>query len=77
MAASRMVGKKSVEMTGLWQVSGKNKLSFREMVRLDIRYARDRSLWVDIKILFRTPWAIFEQLRDSLKNKKLTIKEGV
>ena len=64
-------------MTGLWQVSGKNKLSFREMVRLDIRYARDRSLWVDIKILFRTPLAIFEQLRDSLKNKKSTIKEGV
>ncbi len=64
-------------MTGLWQVSGKNKLSFREMVRLDIRYARERSLWVDIKILFRTPLAIFEQLRDSLKNKKSSIEEGV
>ncbi len=64
-------------MTGLWQVSGKNKLSFREMVRLDIRYARERSLWVDIKILFRTPLAIYEQLRDGLKNKNVTIKEGV
>jgi lipopolysaccharide/colanic/teichoic acid biosynthesis glycosyltransferase len=64
-------------MTGLWQVSGKNKLSFREMVRLDIRYARERSLWVDIKILFRTPLAVFEQLRDSLKNKKSSIEEGI
>jgi lipopolysaccharide/colanic/teichoic acid biosynthesis glycosyltransferase len=63
-------------MTGLWQVSGKNKLSFREMVSLDIRYARNRSLWVDIKILFRTPYAIFVQLRDSLKSKQSTIEEG-
>ena len=64
-------------MTGLWQVSGKNKLSFREMVRLDIRYSRERSLWVDIKILFRTPLVIIDQLRGSLKRKKTTIQEGV
>lgn len=64
-------------MTGLWQVSGKNKLSFREMVRLDIRYTRERSLWMDIKILFRTPLAIFGQIRDGLRNKHLTIKEGI
>lgn len=53
-------------MTGLWQVSGKNKLSFKEMVRLDIRYSRQRSLWLDIKILFRTPLAIIEQLRGTV-----------
>ncbi len=64
-------------MTGLWQVSGKNKLSFRDMVRLDIRYARERSLWLDVKILFRTPLAIYAQLRDGLKTNNLTIKEGV
>lgn len=63
-------------MTGLWQVSGKNKLSFREMVRLDICYTRERSLWVDVKILFRTPLAILEQLRDSLKKENSTINEG-
>lgn len=63
-------------MTGLWQVSGKNKLSFREMVRLDIRYARERSLWGDIKILFRTPIVIVEQVRDSLKKKDTTFNEG-
>ena len=60
-------------MTGLWQVSGKNRLSFKEMVRLDIRYAKDRSLWMDIKIIFRTPLAILEQL----KTKHSTINEGI
>ncbi len=64
-------------MTGLWQVSGKNKLSFREMVRLDICYARKRSLWLDVKILFRTPLAVFMQFRDSMKSKNSTIEEGV
>jgi lipopolysaccharide/colanic/teichoic acid biosynthesis glycosyltransferase len=64
-------------MTGLWQVSGKNKLSFRDMVRLDIRYSRERSLWLDIKILFRTPLAIFTQIRDGLKSKGSAIGEGV
>ncbi len=41
-------------MTGLWQVSGKNKLSFEEMVRLDISYADRLSFGLDIKILLRT-----------------------
>jgi lipopolysaccharide/colanic/teichoic acid biosynthesis glycosyltransferase len=63
-------------MTGLWQVSGKNRLSFREMVRLDIRYARDRSLWMDIKILFRTPLAILEQLKGNSKNVNSTLSKG-
>lgn len=63
-------------MTGLWQVSGKNKLSFKEMVRLDILYARERSFWMDIKILFRTPMAIVKQLMDSMKREDSTINEG-
>lgn len=41
-------------MTGLWQVSGRSLLSFEETVALDLRYAREWSLWLDIKILFRT-----------------------
>jgi len=63
-------------MTGLWQVSGKNKLTFKEMVRLDIRYARNRSLWMDIKILFRTPLAIMEQLKGSPKGVDTTLSKG-
>ncbi|WP_168121092.1 sugar transferase [Paenibacillus sp. HB172176] len=40
--------------TGLWQVSGRNKLSFDEMVELDIAYIEQRSLLLDMKILVRT-----------------------
>jgi lipopolysaccharide/colanic/teichoic acid biosynthesis glycosyltransferase len=41
-------------MTGLWQVSGKNKLSFNQMIRLDISYIKKLSLFLDVKILFLT-----------------------
>ncbi|MBT2286440.1 sugar transferase [Paenibacillus polymyxa] len=40
--------------TGLWQVSGRNSVGFEEMVELDLTYARERSMMVDIKIIFRT-----------------------
>lgn len=40
--------------TGLWQVSGRNKLTFEEMVELDLQYIRTRSLWLNIKILCLT-----------------------
>ena len=41
-------------ITGLWQVSGRNQVSFDEMVRLDVQYLEDWSLTTDIGILFRT-----------------------
>ena len=41
-------------LTGLWQVSGKNKLTFKQMIRLDIKYREKMSLWNDIKIIFLT-----------------------
>ena len=41
-------------ITGLWQVSGKNKIPFEEMVKLDIHYLKNWSLWLDIKIILRT-----------------------
>lgn len=46
-------------ITGLWQVDGRSRVKFDEMVRLDIRYARYWSLWLDIKILLQTPQAVF------------------
>jgi lipopolysaccharide/colanic/teichoic acid biosynthesis glycosyltransferase len=46
-------------MTGLWQVSGRNRLNFKEWVRLDIRYIRQRSLWLDLLILLRTFRVVF------------------
>lgn len=45
-------------MTGLWQVSGRNRLSIPEMLALDVRYARERSLLLDLWILLRTPRAV-------------------
>jgi lipopolysaccharide/colanic/teichoic acid biosynthesis glycosyltransferase len=45
-------------ITGLWQVQGRSRTSFDEMVRLDLRYARRWSLWLDIKILWHTPGAV-------------------
>jgi lipopolysaccharide/colanic/teichoic acid biosynthesis glycosyltransferase len=41
-------------ITGLWQVSGKNETTFSTMIRLDIAYIRQRSLWLDMVILLRT-----------------------
>jgi lipopolysaccharide/colanic/teichoic acid biosynthesis glycosyltransferase len=45
-------------ITGLWQVNGRSKTTFDDMVRLDLRYARSWSLWLDIKILLKTPQAV-------------------
>lgn len=46
-------------ITGLWQVAGRSRTTFDEMVRLDLRYARASSLWTDVKILLATPMAVF------------------
>jgi lipopolysaccharide/colanic/teichoic acid biosynthesis glycosyltransferase len=46
-------------LTGPWQIAGRSRTTFDEMVRMDLRYALDRSLWMDIKILLQTPLAMF------------------
>jgi lipopolysaccharide/colanic/teichoic acid biosynthesis glycosyltransferase len=46
-------------VTGLWQVSGRNRTRFDEMVRLDLRYCQNWSIWLDLKILLATPRAVF------------------
>lgn len=45
-------------ITGLWQVEGRSRTSFDEMVRLDLRYAQNWSLWLDLKILLKTIKAV-------------------
>jgi len=52
-------------LTGLWQVNGKNKTTFEEMIDLDIYYVAHRSLWLDLKIMAKTIPAILGQLVDS------------
>ena len=54
-------------ITGLWQVSGKNRLSFKDMIRLDIKYAQKLNLWIDFWILIKTIptviWLIIEKFK--------------
>jgi len=49
-------------LTGLWQVSGKNRLSFQQMIRLDIQYIKRLSFWGDVKILLKTLPAVLSIL---------------
>lgn len=46
-------------VTGIWQVYGRSRTTFDEMVRLDLQYIREQSLWLDIKLLLKTPIAVF------------------
>ncbi len=46
-------------ITGLWQVKGRSRVPFDDMVRLDIQYARQWSVWLDVAILLQTPRAVF------------------
>jgi lipopolysaccharide/colanic/teichoic acid biosynthesis glycosyltransferase len=46
-------------MTGLWQVGGRSDLSFDDLVRLDFYYLENWSIWLDVTILFKTPFVVF------------------
>ena len=45
-------------ISGLWQVEGRSERAFNDMVRLDLKYINDWSLWLDLKILLKTPWVM-------------------
>jgi len=47
-------------ITGLWQVNGRSRVKFDEMVRLDLKYAEAWSPWLDVKILLSTPLAVLK-----------------
>ncbi len=54
-------------LTGLWQVNGKNRTTFRQMIEMDIFYSRNISLSLDMKIILRTLPAIVVQFFDSVQ----------
>ena len=54
-------------LTGLWQVNGKNQTTFREMIEMDIFYARNISLSLDLKVILLTLPAIIGQFSDSVQ----------
>jgi lipopolysaccharide/colanic/teichoic acid biosynthesis glycosyltransferase len=45
-------------ITGFWQVSGRSEVNFDKRIEMDAYYARKRSIWLDILILLKTPWAM-------------------
>ena len=47
-------------ITGLWQVEGRSRTRFDDMVRLDLKYARVWSVWLDLRILAQTPAAVIQ-----------------
>jgi len=61
-------------ITGLWQVSGKNRTTFDEMINLDIRYAQTSSFWLDLKIILMTVPALLIQFADTRRGRKAHAK---
>jgi lipopolysaccharide/colanic/teichoic acid biosynthesis glycosyltransferase len=57
-------------LTGLWQVSGKNKTTFVEMIQLDIKYAKNKTLWWDLKIILMTIPALIIQILETRQARK-------
>jgi lipopolysaccharide/colanic/teichoic acid biosynthesis glycosyltransferase len=51
-------------LTGLWQVSGKNRTTFTKMIELDIHYVRTQCVWLDLGIMFKTFPALLGQFLD-------------
>jgi lipopolysaccharide/colanic/teichoic acid biosynthesis glycosyltransferase len=45
-------------VTGLWQIAGRSDLSFDDLVRLDFYYLENWSIWLDVTILFKTPFVV-------------------
>jgi len=58
-------------LTGLWQVSGKNRTTFVEMIQLDIKYAKNKSLWWDLKIILMTIPALIIQMLETRGGRKM------
>jgi lipopolysaccharide/colanic/teichoic acid biosynthesis glycosyltransferase len=56
-------------LTGLWQVSGKNNLTFKEMLRLDISYEKNMSFWLDVRILLKTIPVVVQQVFDAARRR--------
>jgi lipopolysaccharide/colanic/teichoic acid biosynthesis glycosyltransferase len=57
-------------LTGLWQVSGKNRTTFNEMIQLDIEYSERASLWLDAQIILKTLPALWTQCLDARARKQ-------
>jgi lipopolysaccharide/colanic/teichoic acid biosynthesis glycosyltransferase len=63
-------------LTGYWQVSGKNKTTFREMIEMDLFYAKNASVRLDLWIIAKTPVALFEQTLELVQKRVATLAKA-
>jgi len=63
-------------LTGLWQVSGKNTTTFDEMMHLDIQYVRNKSLWLDLKILLMTVPTVIIEIKNTRRGRKSFVERA-
>jgi lipopolysaccharide/colanic/teichoic acid biosynthesis glycosyltransferase len=63
-------------LTGYWQVNGKNKTTFNEMIEMDIFYAKNLSLGLDVKILLQTIPALVDQTVESFASRRAALPRG-
>jgi lipopolysaccharide/colanic/teichoic acid biosynthesis glycosyltransferase len=64
-------------LTGLWQVSGKNRTTFDEMIRLDHEYTARRGFWLDVRIILLTVPALIVQLADIRHSRRAPAVAGL
>ena len=60
-------------LTGYWQVSGKNRTTFQEMIEMDLFYTKNASVRLDLWIMLKTPGALFEQLVDLVQQRTVAL----
>jgi len=60
-------------LTGLWQVSGKNRTTFAEMIEMDISYAKNKTFWLDLAIILKTLPVMLGQVWGAWKKKALLL----
>ena len=63
-------------LTGLWQVSGKNRTTFEQMIRFDIQYAKGVSFWLDVKIILMTVPSLLVQIYDTRLGRKSVVEHN-
>ena len=64
-------------LTGYWQVNGKNKTTFNEMIAMDLFYAKNMSLWLDLIIMLKTIPALIGQMLESRRISRFALRTQV
>ena len=60
-------------LTGYWQVNGKNRTTFQQMIEMDLFYTRNSSIRLDLWIITKTPAALFEQTLELLQQRTVAL----